>query len=80
MRQSPADPNRVLALVAQQSTGFNLPNGSGSGQPEDLSIDDLFSLRKPKHVMSGASSGLQSLAKGVRAPLWAWCISFHPLN
>lgn len=64
---SPVDSSRVLALVAAQSTGFNIPAGSGgNGAPaEDLSLDDLFSLRRPKNVMSGASSGIQSLCKGV---------------
>ena len=62
------DSGRVLALVAQQSTGFNIPTGSGGGHGnEELSLDDLFSLRRPKNVMSGASSGMQSLAKGAPA-------------
>ena len=111
------DSSKMLALVAQQSTGFNptgVPgNASGGGPEADLSLDDLFSLRcaerrrggggacsprplsahhwcrpspqsaallealhpglafrarfanrRPKHAISGASSGLQSIAKG----------------
>ena len=45
------DSSKMLALVAQQSTGFN-PTGvpgsasNGSGAEAELSLDDLFSLRR----------------------------------
>ncbi len=54
------------ALVAH--TGGGLPGGLGgkAGGHGDVDLEDLFSLRRPKNVLSGASSGLQSVAKGAR--------------
>jgi hypothetical protein len=47
--------------------------GGRAGGAQDVDLEDLFSLRRPKNVLSGASSGLQSVAKGARtlAPLFA---------
>jgi len=52
------------ALVAH-SGGFAPGGASGKGPGAEVELDDLFSLRRPKNVFSGASSGLQSIAKGV---------------
>ena len=53
------------ALVAHSGTG--LPAMGGKPGAQDVDLEDLFSLRRPKNVLSGASSGLQSVAKGARA-------------
>ena len=50
------------ALVAHSGTG--LPAMGGKPGAQDVDLEDLFSLRRPKNVLSGASSGLQSVAKG----------------
>jgi hypothetical protein len=52
------------ALVAH--TGGSLPGALGGkpGGAQDVDLEDLFSLRRPKNFVSGASSGLQSVAKG----------------
>jgi hypothetical protein len=54
------------ALVAH--TGASLPGGlGGKSGAHDVDLEDLFSLRRPKNLLSGASSGLQSVAKGAYA-------------
>jgi len=53
------------ALVAHSGTGLPPMGGRPGGQ--DVDLEDLFSLRRPKNVLSGASSGFQSVAKGERA-------------
>ncbi len=56
------------ALVAH--SGGGLPGGM-SGKPgtaQEVDLEDLFSLKRPKNVLSGASSGLQSVAKGAEDP------------
>ena len=35
------------------------------GPPEDFDFNDYFSLRRPRDVVAGFSSGLKSIAKGV---------------
>ena len=50
------------ALVAHSGTTLPAMGGRPGGQ--DVDLEDLFSLRRPKNVLSGASSGLQSVAKG----------------
>lgn len=54
------------ALVAHSGTSLPAMGGRPGGQ--DVDLEDLFSLRRPKNVLSGASSGLQSVAKGALAP------------
>ena len=39
----------------------------GRAAAQEVDLEDLFSLRRPKNAWSGASSGLQSIAKGARA-------------
>ena len=48
-------------------SGTELPAMDGKPGAQDVDLEDVFSLRQPKNVLSGASSGLQSVAKGARA-------------
>ena len=47
----------------------------GRAAAQEVDLEDLFSLRRPKNAWSGASSGLQSIAKGAlaRVALLASC-------
>ena len=40
---------------------------SGATAADDLEFSDLFSVRRPKNVLAGLSSGTQSVLKGVTA-------------
>jgi hypothetical protein len=39
----------------------------GATAADDLEFSDLFSVRRPKNVLAGLSSGTQSVLKGVTA-------------
>lgn len=54
------------ALVAHSGGGMPPLGGGRSGAAQEVDLEDLFSLKKPKNVLSGATSGLQSVAKGGR--------------
>ena len=54
------------ALVAHSGGGMPPVGGGRSGAAQEVDLEDLFSLKKPKNVLSGATSGLQSVAKGGR--------------
>jgi hypothetical protein len=41
----------------------------GRAAAQEVDLEDLFSLRRPKNAWSGASSGLQSIAKGASGVL-----------
>ena len=54
------------AIIAH--SGGSMPSlGGKPGSAQEVDLEDLFSLRRPKNVLSGASSGLQSVAKGAAA-------------
>eukprot|EP00959_Pyramimonas_sp_CCMP1952_P421937 8839160-Pyramimonas_sp.AAC.1 len=42
---------------------------SGKKLAQDVEFSDFFSVRRPKNVIAGTSSGLKSAAKGVAAGL-----------
>ena len=56
------------ALVAHSGGGMPPLGGGRPGAAQEVDLEDLFSLKKPKNVLSGATSGLQSVAKGGQAP------------
>ena len=55
------------ALVAHSGGGMPPLGGGRAGAAQEVDLEDLFSLKKPKNVLSGATSGLQSVAKGVHS-------------
>jgi hypothetical protein len=58
------------ALVAHSGGGMPPLGGGRAGAAQEVDLEDLFSLKKPKNVLSGATSGLQSVAKGVHCSSW----------
>ena len=61
------------ALVAHSGAVGMGGMGGRPGAAQEIDLEDLFSLKRPKNVLSGASSGLQSITKGANLALLAQC-------
>ena len=59
---------RTLAVASQLPWNHEWQENAGAASAAqlggELEFSDFFSLRRPKHVFAGLSSGLQSIAKG----------------
>jgi len=66
------------ALVAHTGAVGAMGMGGRPGAAQEVDLEDLFSLKRPKNVLSGASSGLQSIAKGADLAPFARCPKRSP--
>mmetsp|Transcript_804 Transcript_804/g.1705 ORF Transcript_804/g.1705 Transcript_804/m.1705 type:complete len:544 (-) Transcript_804:2563-4194(-) len=64
---APQTSEAMAMALTEWSPGSLGPASGGKHPGEDMEFSDLFSVRRPKNVVSGVSSGAQSMIKGVAA-------------
>ena len=69
--KSSAQKAKLSQAALSAAAGALIPHSGalpmeGRAAAQEVDLEDLFSLRRPKNAWSGASSGLQSIAKGAR--------------
>eukprot|EP00238_Polyblepharides_amylifera_P001348 CAMPEP_0196571170 /NCGR_PEP_ID=MMETSP1081-20130531/1335_1 /TAXON_ID=36882 /ORGANISM="Pyramimonas amylifera, Strain CCMP720" /LENGTH=542 /DNA_ID=CAMNT_0041887987 /DNA_START=240 /DNA_END=1868 /DNA_ORIENTATION=+ len=62
-RKSEEKDQTAIVLAVTQWSG----QATSSRTPDEMEFSDLFSVRRPKNVVAGVSSGCQSILKGVAA-------------